>query len=121
MTGMSQKNGAVTSHVRIARHPKDIRAQRIATGEADLILGCDILTAGALDAISKTRPGRTVAEINLHQQPPGPFAQNPDWHFPLEEIRAVIDESVEGRAHFVDATRLATALLGDSIATNLFM
>ena len=121
MTGMSQKNGAVTSHVRIARTPEDIRAQRIATGEADLILGCDMLTAGAHDAISKTRPGRTVAVINLHQQPPGQFAQNPDWQFPAEQIRALIDESVGGRSHFVDATRLATALLGDSIATNLFM
>ncbi|MBI3528871.1 MAG: indolepyruvate ferredoxin oxidoreductase family protein [Betaproteobacteria bacterium] len=121
MTGMSQKNGAVTSHVRIARAPEDIRAQRIATGEADLILGCDMLTAGAHDAISKTRPGRTVAVINTHQQPPGPFAQNPDWQFPAEQIRALIDESVGGRAHFTDATRLATALLGDSIATNLFM
>jgi indolepyruvate ferredoxin oxidoreductase len=121
MTGMSQKNGAVTSHVRIARHPHDIRAQRIATGEADLILGCDMLTAGAHDAIAKTRPGRTVAVINLHQQPPGSFAQQPDWHFPLTEIRALISESVGGQAHFVDATRLATALLGDSIATNLFM
>ena len=121
MTGMSQKNGAVTSHVRIARTPAGIRAQCIATGEADLILGCDILTAGAHDAISKTRPGRTVAVINMHQQPPGQFAQNPDWQFPAEEIRALIDESVNGRAHFIDATRLATALLGDSIATNLFM
>jgi indolepyruvate ferredoxin oxidoreductase len=121
MTGMSQKNGAVTSHVRIARTPEDIRAQRIATGEADLILGCDMLTAGALDAISKTRPGRTVAVINTHQQPPGQFAQNPDWQFPADQIRALIDESVGGRAHFIDATRLATALLGDSIATNLFM
>ena len=121
MTGMSQKNGAVTSHVRIARSPEGIRAQRIATGEADLILGCDMLTAGAHDAISKTRPGRTVAVINIHQQPPGPFAQNPDWQFPAQQIRALIDESVDRRAHFIDATRLATALLGDSIATNLFM
>ena len=121
MTGMSQKNGAVTSHVRIARTPAGIRAQRIATGEADLILGCDMLTAGAHDAISKTRPGRTVAVINTHQQPPGQFAQNPDWQFPAEQIRALIDESVGGRSHFIDATRLATALLGDSIATNLFM
>ena len=121
MTGMSQKNGSVTSHVRIARTPEGIRAQRIATGEADLILGCDMLTSGAHDAISKTRPGRTVAVINMHQQPPGPFAQNPDWQFPEEQIRALIDESVGGRSHFIDATALATALLGDSIATNLFM
>jgi indolepyruvate ferredoxin oxidoreductase len=121
MTGMSQKNGAVTSHVRIAHQPADIQAQRIATGEADLILGCDMLTAGALDAISKTRPGRTVAVINTHQQPPGPFARDRDWQFPAEQIRALIEESVGGRAYFIDATRLATALLGDSIAANLFM
>jgi indolepyruvate ferredoxin oxidoreductase len=121
MTGMSQKNGAVTSHVRIGAHPSGIHAQRIATGEANLILGCDMLTAGAQDAISKTRPGVTVAVINLHEQPPGSFARNPDWQFPSEQIRALIDESVDQRAHYVDATRLATALLGDSIATNLFM
>ena len=121
MTGMSQKNGSVTSHVRIARAPVNIRAQRIATGEADLILGCDMLTAGAHDAIAKTRPGRTVAVINTHEQPPGPFAQNPDWQYPAQQIRALIDEAVGGRSHFIDATRLATALLGDSIATNLFM
>jgi indolepyruvate ferredoxin oxidoreductase len=121
MTGISQKNGAVTSHVRIARAPATIRAQRIATGEADLILGCDMLTAGALDAIAKTKPGRTVAVINLHQQPPGQFTRDPDWQFHEAEVRALIDEAVGGRAHFLDATRLAAALLGDAIATNLFM
>ncbi len=121
MTGMSQKNGAVTSHVRIASAPESIRAQRIATGEADLILGCDMLTAGSHDAIAKTRPGRTVAVINLHQQPPGQFTQDADWQFPVSEVRALIDEAVGGRAQFLDATRLATALLGDAIATNLFM
>jgi indolepyruvate ferredoxin oxidoreductase len=121
MTGMSQKNGAVTSHVRISAQPGTIHAQRIATGEANLILGCDMLTAGAQDAISKTRPGVTVAVINLHEQPAGTFAQNADWQFPAEQIRALIDEAVDKRAHYVDATKLATALLGDSIATNLFM
>ena len=121
MTGMSQKNGAVTSHVRIARHPEEIRAQRIATGEADLILGCDMLTAGAHDAIAKTRPGRTAAVINTYEQPTGDFAQQPDWRFPAQDIRALIEEAVASRSWFIDATRIATALLGDSIATNLFM
>ena len=121
MTGMSQKNGAVTSHVRVALAPENIRAQRIAAGEADLVLGCDMLTAGAQDAIAKTRAGRTVAVINTHEQPTGYFAQNADWIFPQEKIHKLLDESVEGRSHFVDATRIATALMGDSIATNLFM
>ncbi|RFB73000.1 MULTISPECIES: indolepyruvate ferredoxin oxidoreductase family protein [unclassified Herbaspirillum] len=121
MTGMSQKNGSVTSHVRIARTPQAIRAQRIATGEADLILGCDMLTAGSHDAISKMRPGRTRAVVNVHQQPPGQFAKNPDWQFPFEDVKALIEESVDQQVDFIDATRLATALMGDSIATNLFM
>jgi indolepyruvate ferredoxin oxidoreductase len=125
MTGMSQKNGSVTSHVRIAQTPQAIRAARIATGEADLILGCDMLTAGAQDAISKMRPGRTTAVINLHQQPPGTFAKNADWQYPEQEVKALINESVDasgnGGADFIDATKLATALMGDSIAANLFM
>ena len=121
MTGMSQKNGSVTSHVRIAAAPEAIRAQRIATGEADLILGCDMLTAGAHDAISKMRAGRTYAVINTHQQPTGQLARQPDWQYPADEVQALIDSSVEGRADYIDATRLATALMGDSIATNLFM
>ncbi len=121
MTGMSQKNAAVTSHVRIAQAPENIRAQRIAAGEADLILGCDMLTAGAWEALAKTRAGRTVAVINTHQQPTGHFAKNADWTFPAERVRSQLEEAVDGQAHFVDATRIATALLGDSIATNLFM
>jgi indolepyruvate ferredoxin oxidoreductase len=122
MTGMSQKNGSVTSHVKIARTPAHLRAQRIATGEADLVLGCDMLTAGAADAISKMRAGRTLAVINLHQQPPGTFAQDADWQYPAEEVQALIAESVgPNAADFIDATRLATALMGDSIAANLFM
>ena len=123
MTGMSQKNGSVTSHVKIAASPAHIRAQRIATGEADLILGCDMLTAGAQDAVSKMRPGRSLAVVNLHEQPPGTFAQNADWQYPAAEVRQLIEESVGGAeaADFIDATKLATALMGDSIAANLFM
>ena len=121
MTGMSQKNGAVTSHVRVAAQPERLRAQRIATGEADLILACDMLTAGAADAVAKMRPGRTMALVNSHEQPAGPFAQNPDWTFPSSELRALIDEATGGRAEYIDATGLATALLGDAIASNLFL
>ncbi|MCG2585800.1 indolepyruvate ferredoxin oxidoreductase family protein [Massilia sp. TS11] len=121
MTGMSQKNGSVTSHVKVARTPAHLRAARIATGEADLVLGCDMMTTGAQDAISKMRPGRTMAIVNLYEQPPGTFAQQPDWTYPAADIQALIQESAGGAADFLDATKLATALMGDSIAANLFM
>jgi indolepyruvate ferredoxin oxidoreductase len=121
MTGMSQKNGAVTSHVRLAARSQDIHAQRIAAGEADLILGCDMLTTAAADAVGKARPDRTRAIVNAHKQPPGQFALNPDWQFPTDQIRALLIEAVDGHVEFIDATRLAIALLGDAIGANLFM
>ena len=121
MTGMSQKNGSVTSHVRIAEEPEQLKAQRIPTGEADLVLGCDILTAGAPDAIAKMQPGRTYALVNTFEQPTGAFAQDPDWEFPADQVRALITEAVGEHAEFFDATTLATRLLGDAIAANLFL
>ncbi len=121
MTGMAQKNGAVTSHIRIADDVAKIHAQRIATGEADVVLGCDILTAGAHEAVAKMLKGRTRAVVNTHQQPTGKFAQDADWQFPMRDVQSLIEESIGQQAEFVDATKLATALMGDSIATNVFM
>ena len=121
MTGMSQKNGAVTSHVRIGPEASALRAQRIPTGEAHLVLGCDMLTAAAPDAIAKMRAGHTFALVNAFEQPTGMFAQDPDWRFPAQEARAFITGAVEKRCEFVDATWLATRLVGDAIGANLLM
>ena len=120
MTGMSQKNGSVTSHVRISEKSRDYPA-RIPSGEADLVIGCDILTSGARDAVSKMRLGRTYVVANNHEQPTGAFAANPDWQFPAQELVKTIRDAVGERAFFIDATAIATELLGDSITTNLFM
>ena len=121
MTGMSQKNGSVTSHVRLAARPEQLRAQRIPTGEADLILGCDMLTAGAPDAIARMRHGRTHAVINTFEQPTGHFAQYADWVYPAEEVKSLIREAAGDHTELFDATTLATRLCGDPIATNLFI
>src|SRR3546814_14780814 len=66
--------------------------------------------------------GRTRAVINRHQVMTGEFTRKPDLAFPADEMERVIAEAAgPGRADFLDATRMATALLGDSIATNPFM
>jgi indolepyruvate ferredoxin oxidoreductase len=52
----------------------------------------------------------------------GEFTKDPDLQMPTHEMAdAIGDACGPGAADFVDATQLATALLGDSIATNLFM
>jgi indolepyruvate ferredoxin oxidoreductase len=122
MTGMSQKNGSVMSHVRLASTPADIRAVRLASGEADAVLGCDLMTAASADALSKMQLGRARAVINTNEVPVGGFAQHPDWQYPGATMQGLIEEAVSREGvWFMDATRIATALMGDSIATNLFM
>jgi len=122
MTGLAQKGGAVFSHVRLAQRPEDIHAVRLAAGGAKLLLGCDIIVAATFDGLSKIAQGETRAVINTNEAVTGDFTRNPDLEFPLETLKTMISDATgPGATDFVDATRLATALLGDSIATNLFM
>jgi indolepyruvate ferredoxin oxidoreductase len=122
MTGLAQKGGAVYSHVRIASRPEDIHAVRVAAGNADLLLGCDIVVAATFDGLAKGRVGHSRAIMNSHETITADFVRDPDYRFPGQTLRAAIEAAVgPGAAEFVDATGLATTLIGDSIATNLFM
>jgi indolepyruvate ferredoxin oxidoreductase len=121
-TGLAQKGGAVTTHVRIAKSPADIHAVRIAAGEADLVLGCDMVVVNDYWALSKIRADRTEVVINDYQAMPGPFTRMPDMQFPAAGIVDAIRTALGGREPLqVAATDIATALMGDAIATNLFM
>jgi indolepyruvate ferredoxin oxidoreductase len=122
MTGLAQKGGAVLSHIRIGRAPDAIHAARISTGGAKLLLGCDIVVAASPDGLSRLEEGKSHAVINHHETITGNFTRNPDLAFPRDALmRQIIGAVGRERADFIDATRLATALLGDAIASNLFL
>jgi indolepyruvate ferredoxin oxidoreductase len=121
MAGLAQKGGSVYSHIRIAQRREDIHAVRIAAGDAKLVLGCDMVVAASDEAIAKMQAGSTRAVINADVAPIGSFTKNPDLRMPVDEMAAVIREACDGAVDFVDATGLATGLVGDSIATNLFI
>ena len=120
--GMAQKGGAVTSHVRIAAHPDDMRAIRLNAGAADLVLGCDSLVASGDLALDVMHPQRTRVIVNTHEQITGQFARNPDLEFPTDSIVGRIRAAAgSGNVQLLDATRIATRLLGDAIGSNLFL
>jgi indolepyruvate ferredoxin oxidoreductase len=122
MAGMAQKGGSVWSHLRFGATPQDVKAIRVATGGADLILGCDIVVAANNKTLAATRNGRTRMVVNTHEAMTGDFTRNADLKFPGDALRKNIREAVGAeQAEFVDANRLATAIFGDSIATNMFM
>ena len=121
-TGIAQKNGAVISHIRIAPKPDDLHAVRIAAGGADLLLGADMVAAAAPDSLRKLNRGGTQAIINSHLAPTADFTLNPDTEFHGDDLRSLIRNGAgDNRTEFVDATSLATTLMGDAIAANLFL
>jgi indolepyruvate ferredoxin oxidoreductase len=66
--------------------------------------------------------GVTKALVNTALVMPAQFTREPDLKFPLGSMEQEIKDAVApGDAEFLDATKLATGLMGDSIATNLFM
>jgi indolepyruvate ferredoxin oxidoreductase len=121
MAGLAQKGGEVSSHVQIAANPEALHATRIATGEAALIIGCDLVVTSNRESISKIRQGVTRAVVNTTNAPTADFVRNPDWQFPGGNMQADIAEAVKGNCDFVDANRLTVALLGDALYTNPFM
>ena len=121
MTGLAQKGGPVMSHLRIAARPEDIQTTRIASGGARLLLGCDLMVAGGKSALSTLDPEHGHAVVNDNPSITGEFTRNADLTMPEDDLRAAAKEAAGDRAAFVEATKLATSLLGDAIGTNLFM
>lgn len=122
MTGMAQKGGAVTSHIRLARSPKEIYSSRLGEGMSDLVLACDMIV-GASPAVLKTvKPGETAAILNNDVSPTGDFQSNKTLDLGEARLRAnIIDALAGGQAFDLHASQLATDLTGDSIGTNMLM
>ncbi len=122
MAGLAQKGGSVWSHLRFGPDPQSIKTIRIAAGGADLVLGCDLIVAGNTKTLAATRHGSTYVLANTQETMPGAFTRNADMQYPTQALRRNIVEAVgQDHAEFVDCGRIATALLGDSIAANMFM
>jgi indolepyruvate ferredoxin oxidoreductase len=122
MAGLAQKGGAVQSHIRLAHKPDDIHAIRVAARDADLVIGGDIVVAGSKKVLAAAIPGRTTMVINTAEVLPGDFTRNTEFVLPTERLkRAITNAAGRDRTHFVEASRIATALLGQSIGANMFL
>ena len=121
-TGLSQKAGGVTSHIRLAEAADKVHGLKVARGGADLLLACDMVVAAGKDALASYAQGVTHAVLNTHETPTGDFVLDTTIRLPSIQLRRSIVEAVGGQAvDQLDATAIATGLMGDSIATNPFL
>lgn len=122
MTGMAQKGGPVTTHLRFALRPDDLHAVRISSGSANAILACDMVVATGKEALGVMGRGRTSIVLNNEQIITSQFVRDLKFDFQTATLLGMLHDAVGSeRVEQVGAMKLATALLGDSIASNLFM
>jgi indolepyruvate ferredoxin oxidoreductase len=121
-TGLAQKFGAVLSHVRIADDPERLHGMRIPAGQVDLLLGADLIVAAGKEPLAMLSTARSAVIVNTHEEMPPSFIRDRDFDFPGQELLGALRAAcrVDG-VSTLDATRLASALLGDSIGANVLM
>jgi indolepyruvate ferredoxin oxidoreductase len=123
MTGMAQKGGAVTSHIRIGPDPNGIYSSRLSEGMTDLLIACDMVVSSGVQVLKTLAPDRTAVILNSDVAPTGEFQSNKNLQLDDGGMRASILEAAGGseRLRDVSATKLATELTGDSIGSNILM
>jgi indolepyruvate ferredoxin oxidoreductase len=120
-TGMAQKGGAVTSHIRIAADTAAIPSARLGAGQADVLIACDLIVGSAPDVLALARPDTQVL-ANEDVAPTGEFQTNRNLDLAATRFLAAIGKRVAlDNVATLRAGALATRLLGDSIFTNLMM
>ena len=121
-TGLAQKNGAVTSQVRLAPEPGMLPATRVGVGAADVLLACDVVVGAGAAQLSRLKGGRGRAVVNTHVQPPAALVLDPsrtiDGGAMIRTIERLLGAEQVLR---IDATEIATRLIGDSIYANIFL
>ncbi|WP_250504186.1 indolepyruvate ferredoxin oxidoreductase family protein [Caballeronia sp. AZ7_KS35] len=122
MTGMAQKGGAVTSHIRVAADAEAIHNARFDLGMTDTLIGCDLIVSAGADVLRTLKRGHTRAILNTDVASTGEFARNPTLDLDSGRLAAIVEKALgTGTPARFAASELAMALTGDAIATNMLM
>jgi indolepyruvate ferredoxin oxidoreductase len=118
MMGLAQKGGAVTSFVRVAEAKARINGPRVPTGQADVLIGCDVVMASKPDTFGYLDGERTVSIINDGLTPTAAFVTDNTIRYDIAAMKARIARASR-RIESIDAEELALRLLGDTIFANM--
>jgi indolepyruvate ferredoxin oxidoreductase len=119
MMGLAQKGGAVTSFVRVAAEKARINGPRVPTGQADVLIGCDIVMSAKPDTFGYLDGERTVSIVNDGLTPTAAFVTDNTINYDMAAMRSRIARASR-RLESIDAEELALRLLGDTIYANMF-
>lgn len=118
MTGLAQKGGPVTSHVRFCKRQAAIEGPRIPAASLDILLATDMLVAGSAETLALMNADRTTTLANGRVAPTAEFAIHQTLSFDEARLAATLrDASLS--TDVLDLAGIAEKLLGDTIFTNM--
>lgn len=121
-TGLSQKAGAVVSHLHFAADPAALGAAAVGAGGADLYLSGDILQAAMDRHLATVSKGRTIAVIDRELSPTTGMLQGGAAVPDLNVREQVITDRVGAdRVVFVDSHRIADAVFANHLLANVVL
>jgi indolepyruvate ferredoxin oxidoreductase len=119
-TGLSQKAGPVTSHLRLSAAPADA-SNRLSPQSADCFLAFDLLTAVDTKNIGCAGPERTIAVASTSKTPTGAMVYNPAVNYPeTTDLLSRLDVNSRSLVSF-DALGAAQVLFGDTAVANFLL
>ena len=122
ITGLAQKGGSVWSNIRIGSERDALHGLHVGMGQADVVLGADLVVTAGRDVLGTLRRGRTRVVLNTHESATADFVLDGSFRLPSARLRRSISEAAGGaNVDLIDATAIATALLGDAMGTNVFL
>ncbi|MDA9865367.1 indolepyruvate ferredoxin oxidoreductase family protein [bacterium] len=121
MAGLAQKGGAVHIHCRIGKKPEDISAIRVAVGEADALIGGDLVVSAGSKTTELMSAGRTRGVVNTHEIITGDFTRDTEFTIPGDRLRLSLEAKLNNGLTAFDASALAEKVLGDGIYSNMIM
>lgn len=121
-TGFAQKFGPVLSYIRLADDPAALNQVRIENGQADAVIGCDLVVSSSPKASVTYRAGHTRAVINTTEMSTADFVKFRDANLKASErIGAIADLVGRQNVSTVGANRLAGKVFGNTIFANVLM
>ncbi|MTH99454.1 indolepyruvate ferredoxin oxidoreductase family protein [Roseibium sp. RKSG952] len=120
MTGLAQKGGPVTSHVRFAAADRTIEGPRVPTASLDVLLASDVVVAANAEQLALANRKSTKTFANTRVAPTAEFVMKQTLSF--DEMR--MDKSLREASEqylAMDVAGLAEKLLGDAIYANMLL
>ncbi len=122
MAGLAQKGGEVHVHCKIADSSKKINSIRVDDGQANVIIGGDLVVTATEKTINLANKFNTALVCNDNELITGDFTRNPQLEIKSKNMKKILISNFnKNSTWFLNSTESSKLNLGNTIYSNLVL